>query len=86
MLRVASKGPWATQAPAIVGNAPPVGSSITGNHAQWVAAPPPNNLARQWRRCDAQGAACTNIPGATAQTYTVTNDDLGHTGRDARPP
>jgi len=35
-LHVTSFGPWADQAPAIVGNAPAVGSSITGNNAQWV--------------------------------------------------
>ena len=80
-LRVTSLGPWATTAPAVVGNAPAVGSSITGNNAQWVTTPAAPTVARRWRRCDAQGAACTDIPGATGQTYAVTNDDLGHTLR-----
>jgi phospholipase C len=32
----------------------------------------------QWRRCDATGANCTNIPGATGSTYVVTPGDDGH--------
>ena len=38
-------------------------------------------VQRRWRRCDAAGATCSDIPGATGMTYTVTDADLGHTLR-----
>jgi Tol biopolymer transport system component len=33
----------------------------------------------QWRRCDAKGAGCTNIAGATGTTYVLVAADQGHT-------
>ena len=33
----------------------------------------------QWRRCDADGDNCIDIPGATASTYTASPDDVGKT-------
>ena len=80
-LLVTSQGPWADSSPAIVGNAPAVGSSITGNNATWMSGPPAPTIQRQWRRCDTAGANCSDIPGATAATYTVTDADLGRTLR-----
>lgn len=35
----------------------------------------------QWERCDASGAACVDIPGATSSTYLIVSADLGHTLR-----
>jgi hypothetical protein len=35
----------------------------------------------QWRSCDRGGGGCTDVPGATGQTYGVRNTDLGHTLR-----
>jgi hypothetical protein len=32
----------------------------------------------QWQRCDAAGAGCTPIVGATAETYLPVTDDVGH--------
>ncbi len=32
----------------------------------------------QWRQCDAAGANCVDIPGATRETYRPTTDDVGH--------
>ena len=37
--------------------------------------------ARRWQRCDADGTACTDIPGATSLTYVVTPQDAGKTLR-----
>lgn len=34
-----------------------------------------------WQRCEADGTACANIPGAQAPLYHTTNADLGHTIR-----
>src|SRR5262249_34533589 len=36
---------------------------------------------RQWMLCDVFGANCTNIPGATALTYTPSLSDVGSTLR-----
>jgi hypothetical protein len=80
-LNVTSDGPWADARPTIVGNAPAVGAVITGNNATWRPGPPVPDVERRWRRCDTAGAGCSDIPGATGATYTVTDADLGHTLR-----
>ncbi|MBJ7459477.1 MAG: thrombospondin type 3 repeat-containing protein [Thermoleophilaceae bacterium] len=46
----------------------------------WGGYPAPT-LARQWRRCDAAGANCTNISGATGASYTPVAGDSGYTIR-----
>lgn len=38
-------------------------------------------FAYQWQHCDAAGANCADIAGATAQTYGVTAADVGTTLR-----
>jgi uncharacterized protein YukE len=38
----------------------------------------PASFTYAWLRCNANGRACTQIPGATSDTYTVTADDAGH--------
>ena len=35
-------------------------------------------FAYQWQRCDAAGAGCAPIVGATAETYLPVTDDVGH--------
>ncbi|PKN80825.1 MAG: hypothetical protein CVU47_08670 [Chloroflexi bacterium HGW-Chloroflexi-9] len=72
--------------------APPVNSvlpSISGTAAllqtlsattgTWSGSP--SSYAYQWLRCDAAGANCASIAGATASTYLVVADDLGATLR-----
>jgi hypothetical protein len=80
-LNVSSDGPWADSSPAIVGNAPATGATITGNNAGWATNPAAPVVERRWLRCDAVGAGCSEIPGATGATYTVTDVDVGHTLR-----
>ena len=38
----------------------------------------PSSFAYQWQRCDAAGAGCAPIVGATAETYLPATDDVGH--------
>jgi phospholipase C len=38
----------------------------------------PVSSTYQWQRCDATGANCSNIGGATGSTYVVTPSDDGH--------
>jgi hypothetical protein len=53
---------------------------LSGFAGAWNAAPPPS-LSAQWTRCDATGASCTAIAGATTPTYRPTSDDVGATLR-----
>jgi hypothetical protein len=77
-MTVNSRGPWADSRPTVTGS-PAVGGVLTGSNGVW--APPAPTVDRRWVRCDASGAGCTDIPGATGPTYTVTDADLGHTLR-----
>jgi hypothetical protein len=52
--------------------------AISGN--QWNVTPD-TTFADQWERCDASGASCADIAGATTPTYNVTAADVGHTLR-----
>ena len=79
---IISQGPWAdaSQRPKIAG-APAVGSTISGTTATWKGTPAPTTEQVKWRRCDAAGANCTDIPGAFGLNYTVADADVGHTLR-----
>ena len=74
---LSSRGPWAQARPSdrghSVGGVRPVREQrqLGGHSLRW----------RRWRRCDTAGANCSDIPGATGATYTVTDADLGHTIR-----
>ena len=61
--------------PTITGT-PQVGQTLTAQQGEWRGAEP-ITYAFQWRRCNAEGAACVNIAGATARTYVVTAADVG---------
>ena len=50
---------------------------LTEVHGSWTNSP--TSFAYQWMRCDAAGANCAAIAGATAQTYTLTATDVGAT-------
>src|SRR5687768_9327528 len=67
--------PENTKAPEIAGT-PRVGQTLTAQEGNWKGTAP-ITFAFQWLRCDAQGANCANITGATAKTYAVTAADLG---------
>jgi hypothetical protein len=79
---ITSQGPWAdaSERPR-VGGAPAVGSTLAGTDATWKPNPSPTTVDERWRRCDAVGSNCTDIPGATGAGYTVTDADIGHTLR-----
>ena len=71
--------PDATDAPAITGT-PQEGEKLTADDGTWTGSGP-ITLTHQWRRCDASGSACVDIPGATGQTYDLVGDDVGSTIR-----
>lgn len=73
--------PANTALPTLSGNAA-LGSTLTSDAGQWVGFPDPA-IALQWQRCDAAGANCSDIAGATSASYAATVDDLGSTLRIA---
>jgi acid phosphatase type 7 len=56
------------------------GETLSGSQGTWTGTQP-ISYAYQWRRCDSTGANCTDIFGATAQTYTLGSADVGSTVR-----
>lgn len=67
-----------TAAPTVTGT-PQQGQTLTAGDGDWTGAPSSFDYA--WKRCDATGATCVPIDGATAATYTVGPDDAGATLR-----
>jgi Ca2+-binding RTX toxin-like protein len=71
--------PSSTTAPQLAGLAS-VGDPLTATVGTW-GGDLPITYAYAWQRCDATGAACRTILGATAHKYTVTRRDIGYTIR-----
>ena len=73
-LPVEPKPPVNDGHPAVTGEAKP-GSTLTADPGHWT--PAPSDLGYQWERCDAGGANCQPIPGATGSTYVPADADDG---------
>jgi hypothetical protein len=71
----------ASTAPPSIAGATVEGQSLTTTGATWTNNPTSRSL--QWQRCDAAGANCTPITGATRDTYTLSAADVGSTIRVA---
>lgn len=65
--------PLNSRRPRIVGS-PITGATLEGRNGGWLGA---NSFTSRWLRCDAAGASCVAIPGATATTYQPTRADIG---------
>jgi hypothetical protein len=70
--------PAAVSPPTITGTAQQ-GQTLSASPGTWTADDA--TFAYQWQHCDAAGANCTDIAGATAQTYTVAATDVNTTLR-----
>ena len=68
--------PPANTSPPIVGGVTRTGQVLTAKLGSWTGTPT-LVYAFQWLRCDANGAGCLPIEGATASTYTIPEADLG---------
>jgi len=69
--------PPAVISPPTVTGTLQVGQTLTGAVGTWSGSP--TSFAYEWRRCDAAGAGCTTIVGATTSSYALTPDDIGAT-------
>jgi hypothetical protein len=61
--------------PQISGDESAAGDVLTVSTGTWAGSP---TFTYQWERCDASGANCADIDGATDTTYTLQTADLGH--------
>jgi hypothetical protein len=71
--------PANTENPAVVGAAQD-GQLLAAKDGEWSGTNP-MTFAYQWQRCDANGAACANITGATGKVYRAATTDVSHTLR-----
>jgi hypothetical protein len=71
--------PVNTSLPTIAGTAVE-GETLTGTAGAWTGTEP-LSYAYQWRRCDATGAECADVPEATSPDYALTGADVGFTLR-----
>ena len=71
--------PMGTAVPATSGTLV-VGSTLSATPGTW-AGTVPMTFAYEWLRCDAAGAACQTIAGATGLSYVLALSDVGHTLR-----
>jgi len=86
---LASAGPaagQATSAPPVNVTAPTMsgvvrqGQTLSVSNGSWSGVTP-ISFSVTWQRCDATGANCTAISGATALTYALASADVGNTVR-----
>ena len=70
-------GPIATAKPSVAGTTA-VGRRLTALTGTWTGAGT-ITYAFQWYRCDASGARCNPVHGATSATYTLVPRDVAKT-------
>jgi hypothetical protein len=61
--------------PAVSGT-PTSGQIMAATAGTWSGSTPMSTVY-QWQRCDANGASCTSVLGATATSYTLGSADVG---------
>jgi hypothetical protein len=76
-------GPVAGDKPLLVSTAQPqvTGLPVEGKPLQVTTgawSPMPTSVSYAWQRCNANGRVCSAIAGASASTYTVSDQDVGH--------
>lgn len=79
VVRAVGSQPHNTSAPTISGAAKD-GQTLTAGTGTWTGTSP-ITYTFQWSRCDAAGANCAAIQGATGQSYNLTAADVLHTMR-----
>jgi GH25 family lysozyme M1 (1,4-beta-N-acetylmuramidase) len=74
--------PYSTDAPTLatppsIAGTPEAGKLLAAVPGVWDGGKP-LAFTYQWRQCDAAGANCVDIPGATREKYRPTSNDVGH--------
>ena len=72
---VEAVAPENTEPPMVVGTAQD-GELLTAKDGEWTGEDP-TAFSYQWQSCDANGASCANISGATGKIYRVATADVG---------
>ena len=79
VVTIADAGPTVvpenTEPPAVVGT-PQDGELLAAKDGEWTGEDP-TAFSYQWQSCDAAGANCASINGATAKIYRVATADVG---------
>ena len=70
-------GPIATNRPSVAGTSA-VGRRLTAQTGTWTGSGA-MKYGFQWYRCDANGARCNAVHGATSATYTLVGRDVAKT-------
>ncbi len=70
-------GPPLLSAPPTLVGPPEAGQLLAAVPGTWEGGKP-IQFTYQWRSCDAAGANCTAISGATAESYRPASTDVGH--------
>jgi len=70
--------PTYTSPPTITGTARE-GNTLAAHNGGWANSPA--SFAYQWQRCAPDGSGCSDITGATKQTYPLASADVDHTVR-----
>ncbi|HXY80969.1 MAG TPA: hypothetical protein VEH55_06330 [Gaiellaceae bacterium] len=65
--------------PPTISGTPTQGQVVAVDEGDWAGAP--STFSYSWARCDAAGANCTPIAGATTNRYSVDPADVGSTIR-----
>jgi Tol biopolymer transport system component/uncharacterized protein YukE len=73
----------ASISPPTITGAPTGGTTLTASTGSWVSSSTITGYSYVWKRCDASGASCAAISGATSSTYRLTSSDVGSTVRVA---
>jgi hypothetical protein len=73
----AAAGPVATTGPTVIGTAA-AGKLLTGLSGTWAGVDD-ISYRFQWYRCNAAGAACRSVGGATSPSYNLGDKDVGQT-------
>jgi hypothetical protein len=76
---VVTPPPTGNTAPPTISGAAQQGQTLIEVHGAWSATP--TGYSYQWQLCNATGGGCSDIAGATAQTYVAASADVGHTLR-----